>query len=307
MRTRQSSLQAIIAACLLLAFRAEANATEYAFSTYGLGGVAFGAGVTPPAGTYVTSVTGFYSGKIGGAVDFGHVVINAGAKVEAFTSGANLLYVPERKLFGGNLGLSVTVPVGHVDIDATLAAGPSREVDGWGLGDIVSKAQLGWRRGDFSHTVYVQAVAPTGRYETGFFPIIGLHRPGIDTGWAFTWTDKASKLQFNGALGFTFNFENNKTDYKSGNEFHFEWAIGREFAPGLVIGVVGYDYRQLTDDSGGALGAFKGSVDAVGAGLSYTTIVGKTPLVLNLRHYQEFNAENRWEGNSTLGTATFKW
>jgi hypothetical protein len=70
----------------------------------------------------------------------------------------------------------------------------------------------------------------------------------------------------------------------------------------LVIGVVGYDYRQLTDDSGGALGAFKGSVDAIGAGLSYSTIVGKTPLVLNLRHYQEFNAENRWEGNSTIAS-----
>ena len=68
--------------------------------------------------------------------------------------------------------------------------------------------------------------SPTGRCETGFFPIIGLHRPGIDTSWAFTWVDKATKLQFNGAAGFTFNFENTATDYQSGDEFHFEWAIG---------------------------------------------------------------------------------
>src|SRR6476620_10995307 len=115
MRTRPSPLQAIIAACFLLGFRAEANATEYAFSTYGLGAAAFGAGVTPPAGTYVTGASSFYSAKIGGAVDFGYVVINAGAKIEAFAIGTNLLYVPERKIFGGNLGLSVTVPVGHLD------------------------------------------------------------------------------------------------------------------------------------------------------------------------------------------------
>jgi hypothetical protein len=151
MRTRQQPVQALVAACLLLTASAEARATEYAFSTYALGESAFGAGVTPPPGTYVTAVTGFYSGEIGSSVEFGRVVINAGAKVEFFTSGLNVLYVPDRKLFGGNLGLSVTVPVGHNDVEATLGVGPftaSREVDGWGLGDVVSRAQLGWQQGE---------------------------------------------------------------------------------------------------------------------------------------------------------------
>jgi hypothetical protein len=42
-----------------------AHAVEYAFSTYALGESAFSAGVTPPAGTYVTAVVGNYSGEIG--------------------------------------------------------------------------------------------------------------------------------------------------------------------------------------------------------------------------------------------------
>jgi hypothetical protein len=305
--------RSFLAICLTLCASGGAKASEYAFSSYGLGGAAFGAGVTPPPGTYVTAVTGFYSGEIGGAVNFGNVTLNAGAKVEGFTSAANILYVPQRKVFGGNLGLSVTVPVGHVDLDATVGITPgpvvSRSVDGWGLGDVVSKAQLGWTSGEFSHTVYLQAVAPTGRWDPGFSPIVGLHRPGIDTGWAFTWADKRSKLQVNGAAGVTFNFENTETDYRSGNEFHFEWAVGLECTKGLVIGIVGYDYRQLTGDSGAAatLGSFKGSVDAIGAGLSYTTLIGKTPLVLNLRHYHEFNADNRFEGNSTLASGTIRF
>jgi hypothetical protein len=58
---------------------------------------------------------------------------------------------------------------------------------------------------------------------------------------------------------------------------------------------------------GARAGPFKGSVDAVGAGLNYTTMIDKMPLILNLRHYQEFNAENRWEGNSTLASATLRW
>jgi hypothetical protein len=171
---------------------------------------------------------------------------------------------------------------------------------------ITTRAQLGWQRGDFSHLVYVQAVAPTGRWRPGFPPTIGLHRPGIDTGWAFSREHKPSKLQLNGSAGLTFNFEDAETDYKTGNEFHFEWAIGREFATGLVIGIVGYDYRQLTGDPGaGALiGPFKGSVDAIGVGVSYTRLINKTPLVFNLRQYHDFDAENRWQGDATIASAT---
>lgn len=165
------------------------------------------------------------------------------------------------------------------------------------------------QRGDFSRLVYVQAVAPTGRAQPGFTPTIALHRPGIDTGWAFTREHKPSKLQFNGSAGVTFNFENTETDYKTGNEFHFEWAIGRKFATGLVIGIVGYDYRQLTGDSGaGALiGPLKGSVDAIGVGVSYMTLINKTPLVFNLRQYHEFDAESRWQGDATIAFATLRW
>jgi hypothetical protein len=204
----------------------------------------------------------------------------------------------------------VTVPVANNNLEATIGIGPLallREVEGWGLGDITSRVQLGWQHGEFSHTVYLQAVAPTGRYETGFFPIIGLHRPGIDTGLAVTWANKATSLQFNGTAGVTFNFENTATDYKSGNEFHFEWAIGRELAPGVVLGIVGYDYRQLTPDSGSVLGPFKGRVDAIGPGLSYTTLIGTMPFIVNARHYQEFNVENRWQGNSTVLSGTLRF
>src|SRR6185295_12174332 len=95
-------LMATVAGCLWLAAATSANATEYGFSTYGLGGNAFGAGVTPPPGTYVTEATAFYNASIGATVNFGGVILNPGAKVEAFSAATNILYVPERKVFGGN-------------------------------------------------------------------------------------------------------------------------------------------------------------------------------------------------------------
>ena len=312
MRAMASWIAKVGLCSLLLTSAAVGKADEFAFSSYGLGGAGFNAGVTPPPGTYVTFIGGFYAGDIKGNITIGGVLFTAGARVEFFQAALNGLYVAERKVLGGHLGLSLTVPVGHIDFEAGVAVGPAmakRQTDGWGLGDVNARVQLGWERGALSHLVYLQGVLPTGRYENGFNPNIGLNRPGIDTGWAFTLADKRSKWQVNGALGVTFNFENEDTDYHSGTDFHFEWAVGREIAPGLVIGVVGYDYRQLTGDSGpgAVLGPFKGNVDAIGPGVSYTTLIGKTPLVLNLRHYQEFNAEHRMEGTTTIFTGTVRF
>jgi hypothetical protein len=75
------------------------------------------------------------------------------------------------------------------------------------------------------------------------------------------------------------------------------------------LGVVGYDYRQVTGDSGpGAiLGQFKSRVDAIGPALNYTTTIGKTPVIFDLRHYEEFNAKHRFEGNQTIGSVIVRF
>jgi hypothetical protein len=309
---RSKALALLVLGTMLWGQSGPGKAAESAFSGYGLGAAAFGAGVTPPPGTYVTLVGSYYTADIGGTLTIGGAVLDLGLDVDFFSAGVNGVYVPDRTILGGRPAISVTLPVGYIDLKAGAEVGAragTREVDGFGLGDMVARAQLGWENGDFSHLVYVQGVAPTGRYDTGFSPNIGLNRPSVDVGWAFTWAEKTSKLQFNGALGFTFSVENDETDYKTGNEFHFEWAVGREVYQGLVIGVVGYNYRQISGDSGpGArLGPFEGDVDAVGAGLSYTTLIDKTPVVFNLRHYEEFNPERHWDGSTTIFSGTMKF
>lgn len=294
----------------LLATSGEALSAEAGFSVYGLGGSSFNAGITPPAGTYVTGLAGYYTGVINGTVTIGGVDIDAGAEVGFFQTGINVLYVPETKVLGGNLGLSITVPIGHIDLTAMLAAGGpgiTQNVNGWGQGDITPRAQVGWAGDNFFNTLYVQGTLPTGKYEPGFFPSIGLNRPAVDAGWAFTMIEPDSKVQFNGIAGLTYNFENPDTDYTSGAEFHFEWALAKDFGNGLIVGLVGYDYRQITGDSGpgSTLGDFKGSVDAVGLGLSYSTKIEDVPVSVSLRHYREFNTVHRWEGDSTLATVSF--
>ncbi|HEY4200284.1 MAG TPA: transporter [Devosiaceae bacterium] len=287
-----------------------AFAAEGGFSVYGLGGSAFNAGITPPAGTYVTPLAGYYQGVIEGNATVGGVPVRAGAEVGFFSTGVNLLYVPEAKFLNGTPGLSLTLPFGCVGLTASLSAGGpgvSRDVDGCGIGDFNVRAQVGWQHETFFVSPYVAVVLPTGKYNPGFSPSIGLHRPAIDTGIGLTWIEPNSKIQISATPGITFNFENTATQYTSGTEFHLDWAVGKTLDNGLTLGVVGYNYRQLTGDSGpgATLGAYKGSVDAVGLGLDYSTKINDVPTSISFRHYREFNAEHRFEGSTTLATMSF--
>jgi hypothetical protein len=149
MRIHQSLCAYALTSCCILAASTRADAAEYAFATYGLGESAFSAGVTPPPGTYVSVVTGYFSGDIKGAVSFGSLTLNAGFRGDILSTALNLLYVPDRKLLGGNLGLSITVPSAWVDYRAgieVLSQGFSREVSGWGVRNPEGSAWMATRR-----------------------------------------------------------------------------------------------------------------------------------------------------------------
>jgi hypothetical protein len=250
------------AAALVLAIglaTSSARAVESGFSTYGLGSQGFGSGVTPPPGFYVTPFFTYLDVEsrnvtIGGAV-------TGKLTVDFVVMGFNLLYVPKVEVFGGRLGIGGTLPFGHNRTKGSFTLGPlsaQRTVSDWGLGDISLRAQLGRTVGEFNHTAYIMGVLPTGEYDTGFKPNIGLRRPGIDVGWGFTWDEKKLGLQLSATAGIMFNFNNTRTNYESGTEFHFERAIGKTFESGFIIGPVGYVYQQLSGDSGS--GAVLGSL-----------------------------------------------
>jgi hypothetical protein len=42
-------------------------------------------------------------------------------------------------------------------------------------------------------------------------------------------------------------------------------------------------------------------------GLSYTTVIDDKPFIFNLRYYREYDAEHRWEGNSTIASGTIRF
>jgi hypothetical protein len=289
----------------------EAGAAEMGFNIYPMGSLAFGAGATPPPGFYVTPSVGYYQASIGGNVTVGRTLV-VDLDLKFWQPAVNLLYVPEATVFGGHVGFSANVPIGYLDLTANATIGPfsgSRETDGWGFGDLMLRGQIGWTHGHFSHTFYLTGWLPTGRYEPGFAPNIGLNRPAIDGTWAFSYTEPTTMLELSMALGVTFNATNTETDYQTGIEGHLEWALGRKIGQQLTLGVAGYHYRQLTGDSGsGAVfGSFIGRNNGIGPGLSYATQIDGRIVVFSARHYWEYAAARHFEGTLSIASVTMRF
>ena len=55
----------------------------------------------------------------------------------------------------------------------------------------------------------------------------------MNLGWGVTYTEPNTKLEFDFAIGVTFSTPNPATDYKNGDDFIWEWAVGKKFANGL--------------------------------------------------------------------------
>jgi hypothetical protein len=141
---------------------------------------------------------------------------------------------------------------------------------------------------------------PIGPWEKGNPINISFHRWALDTTAALTYLNPKNGIELSGAAGFTFNAENQATNYKTGTEFHFEAAAMYHASHTLSLGLNGYAYEQITGDSGSGavLGGFEGQVFGIGPALDYTFLVSKHPVVTNIRYFHEFGAKNRLEGDA---------
>jgi hypothetical protein len=293
-----------------------AHAAEAATGVYLLGSRGTNAGITPPPGVYFQDDTYFYSGKLGGGTTLptgGLLVANVSA-----TSWINLpttLWVTPVKLFGGDLAFSLTTPFGEPRVNASLLVnsprfgpiGVNATDANFDMSDLFLNSFIGWNAGNFHWQLGVGGVIPSGSYVSGQLSNVSLNRPAIDVFGTFSWLDPAIGVDLSAAAGFTFNFTNTATDYKTGDEFHLEWAATKYLTKEFTVGLVGYYYQQLTPDSGtGArLGAFEGRVVALGGSVGYTFPVGKIPVSTRIKVFRELDVQNRMLGTAGYFTLAF--
>jgi hypothetical protein len=195
----------------------------------------------------------------------------------------------------------------------TATAGPivvtrSGMLDGslTSYGDLAPFAELLWNYGVNNYMAYVTGNVPAGDYDPLRLPNIGLGHGAIDAGGAYTYFNSAAGNEFSAVAGFTYNFTNPDTQYRSGIDFHFDWGASHFLTKELFVGIAGYAYQQITDDSGQnpILGGFRSRIFGVGPQIGYSFPVGDMQGFLSLRGYGEFGAANRPSGWNTWLTFT---
>jgi len=319
----------------------DAQAAENASGWYALGTKASMAGFVPPPGTYFVDVNMFYQGDASASSAVGvalreispaarklnlqgELLIEAKAKVDAtvYYNLPSVLWVAPGKVLGGNVGFGAIVPFGSKDVDldldalATLTLGPpinktfqrgqsfSSNDSSTEFGDPVLNALIGWHEGNWHWNIGMVVNVPIGPWSNTSDSNLSFNHWGLDTTAAVTWLDPKTGFEVSAAPGFTFNWENPDTDYKTGTEFHVEFAALQHFSPKFAVGVAGFHYQQVTGDSGSGavLGDFKGRVTALGPVMTYSFNLGKLPVSTQLSWMHDFDVENRLEGN--LGMLT---
>lgn len=317
---------------LLVSSSSYLQATEDAKQFYLLGTNASGAGIMPPPGTTLNSYDYYYRGDASGRAASGILLNEAGARldleakvdvdVETFLKVPSALWVAPRKVLGAGVGVGLIVPVGWLDISAdadvvgtltlpdgrTFTGGQSFSVndDTFDFGDPVLMAFFGWNRGNWHWKVTGLLNVPIAAYDADDISNIAFNRWVFDASGAVTWLDPTKGLEVSAVGGFTFNGENPDTDYKTGTEFHVEYALMKHFSKQFAAGLVGFHFQQITGDSGAGAtnGPFKGRVTAIGPSLNYNTEIRSTPVAMSLRWYHDFNVKNRAEGDLVLFQAT---
>jgi len=168
-------------------------------------------------------------------------------------------------------------------------------------GDLVPNATLRWNHGVNNYMAYITGDVPVGNYDPMRLANLGLGHWTVDAGGGYTYFNPATGNEFSGVGGFTYNFKNPDTQYRSGVDFHFDWGASHFLSKQVFVGLVGYAYQQITDDSGqnAVLGGFRSRVLGVGPQIGYVFPVGEMKGFLGLKAYGEFDAANRPSGWNT--------
>jgi hypothetical protein len=297
-----------VAATLVLSLPSCVWGAEGASTEYVGGFTGFAAGYVPTdPGTYLANYLYYYNGSTAAVAVNGKVALNVSTSV--YFEIPQITYITKLTLFGGNYGFGIAVPVGYVSVDVGITpVGIDRSASSFGLGDsILVPAIVGWHSGNWHTNLALSVFAPTGQYDQNQAMNLSKHFWAIDGSYSASFLTQTG-FDMSACLGYTVNFENPTTHYKSGDVVHLDLAVGQNLTKQLKVGLGGYAVVQVTGDSGSGatLGSFESDIYALGAILGYSAQLGQSDVDLQLRWYREFDARNHLEGNAIYLTAALK-
>lgn len=302
--TKKLCLPAAVAA---MAVASPALASESGGGVYPNGAEGMLSAALPPPGTYYLGyLTYYHSDRFNdGNGDSGFI---PNFNVDATAAVSRFVWVSDKKIFGASYAAHVIVPV--VNVDASVAGINGNRT---GVGDVtVNPMILGWHFKNGMHAIFgVDVNVPVGSYDRTSVANFSRHYWNVEPILTLAYYGK-NGVSLDVKMMYDINFKNKSAqinainptgaDYRSGNEFHADFAANYSLKPNLALGVSGYYYEQTTSDKVDnaatqalidGLDGFKGKVFA--AGPSVRLGLGKVQLIGTWQH--EFHAEYRPQGD----------
>ncbi len=204
------------------------------------------------------------------------------------------IYGANSTSLAGALTGTLTTPAGTTPFSRFDSI--SSTVDGFG--DLYPQFTLRWNAGVNNFMTYITGDIPVGAYNSTRLANIGIGHGAIDAGGGYTYFNPQTGHEFSGVLGFTYNFMNTATQYQNGVDMHFDWGASQFLSKQVLIGLVGYVYKEVGCDSGSGdrVGCFQSQVASIGPQIGYIFPIGNMQGYLNLKAYKEFAAQNRPDG-----------
>ena len=113
-----------------------------------------------------------------------------------------------------------------------------------------SSCRLGivWDVKDLHFLAAQNLVLTTGRYDVNKSNNMGRNYFSYDEVVGFTWLDQKQGHEISFMAGYMINTKNQASDYTTGNEFHVDYTLAQYLSEHFGLGIVGYYYKQMTDD-----------------------------------------------------------
>lgn len=222
-------------------------------------------------------------------------------KIDVFAVANRFIYTTDHKIMGADFIVGAIVPLTYVHVDSPMIGGSSTSFE---LGDIfLEPFVLSWHSKRSDSVLGIGAYLPTGKFNYGKASTIGKgYWTYMLTAGTTQYLSADKSWHFSILSRYETHSSQRNTNYRAGDDFHFEWGLGKTLTPYTEIGVSGYCQWQLKKDRNGANGDNKERVYAIGPEINFN--IPKWKASLSLRSLWEFGAKNTTEGNITTLTFT---
>jgi hypothetical protein len=234
------------------------------------------------------------------------------------------IYVSQKKLLGGNIGMMAVVPIARGALEAPgLGLSESAST---GLSDLyVMPLQLGWHKRQFDMTAGVAFFAPTGRYSAGASDNLGKGMWSYEvSGGGTLYIDKGRSVSLSTLASWETHSKKDGAevqiqgiafkDLKVGQLLTLEGGAGKSFLGGAAhVGFAYYAQWKVTDDTITTtpglpeIPVLSDAHRVFGIGPDVTIPIGtkkKLISLVNVRYLWETGAKTKTQGQSLLVTST---